>query len=418
MPRLIHKAPKYSKHKASGQAVVTLDGRDFYLGPHGSKVSKAEYDRLTSEWLANGRRLAPADDLRVSELILAFWKHAQTYYTSTGHGGELGSFKLALGHVRRLYGHTPAVEFGPKALKAVRQSMVTADWCRSYVNRQIGRVRQVFAWAVAEEMVPVGVVAALREVEPLTARRSGVRESKPVKPVPEAHVEAAKEKLAPVIRAMIDLQSVTGMRPGEVCQMRTGDIDTTGAVWTYSPAHHKTEHHGHVRTVYLGKRGQAIVGPYLRPDLTAFIFSPSESEAWHRGRRTAARKTPMSCGNRAGTNVKRRPGRKPSDRFTVDSYRRSIAYACEAAFGMPDELRDAQGDDAAVKKEKAAKRSAWRDDHVWSPNQLRHNFATEIRKTHGLEAAQVLLGHKTLGVTQVYAEKDVAAAMKIMSEVG
>jgi len=53
--------PKYTKHKASGQAVVRINGRDYYLGPHGSKVSVAEYDRLIAEWLANGRRLPSAN---------------------------------------------------------------------------------------------------------------------------------------------------------------------------------------------------------------------------------------------------------------------------------------------------------------------------------------------------------------------
>ena len=41
--------PSYRLHRPSGQAVVTLSGRDFYLGPHGSKISRAEYDRVTAE---------------------------------------------------------------------------------------------------------------------------------------------------------------------------------------------------------------------------------------------------------------------------------------------------------------------------------------------------------------------------------
>jgi len=57
MPAKRIKAPSYRKHKVSGQAVVTLDGRDFYLGPHGTKASHAEYDRLVAEWLANRRQL-------------------------------------------------------------------------------------------------------------------------------------------------------------------------------------------------------------------------------------------------------------------------------------------------------------------------------------------------------------------------
>jgi hypothetical protein len=56
MPRLTGKNPSYRKHKASGQAVVTLSGRDFYLGPWRSAKSKAEHARLIREWHA--RKLA------------------------------------------------------------------------------------------------------------------------------------------------------------------------------------------------------------------------------------------------------------------------------------------------------------------------------------------------------------------------
>jgi integrase len=91
---------------------------------------------------------------------------------------------------------------------------------------------------------------------------------------------------------------------------------------------------------------------------------------------------------------------------------------------MPAELREPQTDDE--KKERAAEnpakrraaRAAWRAEHVWSPGQLRHNAATSLRKQFGLEAAQVILGHRTLTVTQVYAEKNVEAAMKVMAQVG
>jgi hypothetical protein len=58
MPRLTNSNPSYRKHKASGQALVTIGGQDMYLGPHGTKTSKSEYDRLIGEWLANGRRLS------------------------------------------------------------------------------------------------------------------------------------------------------------------------------------------------------------------------------------------------------------------------------------------------------------------------------------------------------------------------
>jgi hypothetical protein len=56
MSRLSNSLPKYRKHRSSGQAVVTLNGRDHYLGPNDTKASKREYDRLIGEWLANDRK--------------------------------------------------------------------------------------------------------------------------------------------------------------------------------------------------------------------------------------------------------------------------------------------------------------------------------------------------------------------------
>jgi integrase len=113
----------------------------------------------------------------------------------------------------------------------------------------------------------------------------------------------------------------------------------------------------------------------------------------------------------------------------VDAYRRAIAYACEKAFEMPAGLRpavlcrqDATEEErtahAKREAEKREQRNAWHAAHSWHPHQLRHNAATRLRKEYGLEAAQVILGHKTLEVTEIYAEKNVAAAMRIMAEVG
>ena len=79
MPRLIHAVPKYQKHRASGQAVVSINGRDHYLGLHGSKASRVEYDRLITEWLASGRSRAfgtPDPVLTIVELLADYLKHA------------------------------------------------------------------------------------------------------------------------------------------------------------------------------------------------------------------------------------------------------------------------------------------------------------------------------------------------------
>jgi hypothetical protein len=57
MLKLIRSIPTYRKHRGTAQAVVSLNGRDFYLGPHNTRASKLEYDRLIGEWLHQGRQI-------------------------------------------------------------------------------------------------------------------------------------------------------------------------------------------------------------------------------------------------------------------------------------------------------------------------------------------------------------------------
>lgn len=440
MPRLVHRTPQYRRHRVSGQAVVTLDGQDIYLGSHGTKASRDEYDRVIGEWLANGRRLAnnAQSDRTVFEVLQAFWTWAQTYYvmpvqnadgspvlTTTGApasqpAGELDNYRMAIRPLKRLYGPTCAAAFGPLALQSVMAEMVKLGWCRNVVNRQAGRVKAVFKWAVAQELIPPSVHQGLLAVSGLRKGKAAARESDPVKPVPEADVAKVLTHVSKQVRAMIELQLVTGMRPGEVVSMRQRDLDTTGPLWVYRPASHKTAHHGHARVIYLGPRAQQILQPYVKPDPAAFLFSPAESEAERHRRQGEERKSDVSPSqaDRARRARRRIRRRAPGKCYDVGAYRRAIARGCEAAFGMPAELKACPGDTLERKKEKASQRAAWREQHAWHPHQLRHNAATRLRKDYGLEAAQVILGHKTLAVTEIYAEKNVAAARKVMAEVG
>jgi hypothetical protein len=72
--------PGYGKHRGgTGKARVVLNGRNVYLGRHGTKESKERYRRLVQDWLARGKQL-PQTNLIVKEVLLAFRKHGLTYY--------------------------------------------------------------------------------------------------------------------------------------------------------------------------------------------------------------------------------------------------------------------------------------------------------------------------------------------------
>lgn len=141
MPRLTQVVPKYRKHRATGQAVVTLAGQDRYLGKYGTNSSRMLYDRLIAEYLASNHNPTPHVEevgVTVVEVLAAFWKHAKGYYTKNGKPTtEQKAFKVIIKDVRQLYGDVPAEEFGPKALKAVRQVWIDRRHKRSHERHYI-----------------------------------------------------------------------------------------------------------------------------------------------------------------------------------------------------------------------------------------------------------------------------------------
>ena len=179
-----HRTPSYRQHKPSGQAVVTLNGRDFYLGVD-SPQSRAEYDRLVAEWLAGCRCLpqskAAPKSRTITEVILAFWDYAEKRYPPSGR--ELANFRYSLQPLRDLYGHTLAQEFGPRALKTVQLSMSELGWCRNVINRRITRIKTMFKWAESEELVPASTLHALQTVSGLRKGMPGVRETTRIAPL-------------------------------------------------------------------------------------------------------------------------------------------------------------------------------------------------------------------------------------------
>lgn len=409
MPKLTDAVPKYRKHKASGQAIVTIAGRDHYLGPWKSKASRLEYDRLIGEWVVNGRpsravAIAGNCDLTVAELILAYWQFAQGYYRRDGKPtGTVDAIKQALRVLRHSYGHTLAHDFGPLALAALRQSLINAGNTRTYINDHMGRIRRVFKWAAAQEMVSVSVYTALTTVAGLRHGRSEAREPEPIGPVSDEVVDSTLPCLSRVVADMVRFQRATGARPAEVCILRPRDVDRSGEVWSFVPSHHKTQHHGRKRVVFIGPKGQAILLPYLLRGAESYCFIPAESEALRKADLRAARKAKVQPSQR--DRSKRDRKREPGDRYCTAAYRRAIHRAC----------------DVADRKAHMADPSIAADQRIvprWSPNRLRHSTATEIRQQFGLEAAATVLGHARADVTQLYAERDMAKAASIMRQIG
>lgn len=409
------KLPSYRLHKATGQGVVVHKGRSYYLGKFGTPDSRVAYDRVIAQIVAERNRNpatpagptppAAVPPLLVSELILRYWKFATGYYVKNGRPtGEHHPLREALRLLRRHCGDRPVTAVGPLVIRELQEAMVrqpvtrmvkvsAADGTMTFeskvirvglsrrtINKQVGRIKRVFRWAVAEQLIDAGVYAALREAPGLKKHRSAAREKPRVRPVTQEHFEAALKHVPAVVAAMARVQWLCGCRPQEVVLMRACDIDRSGEVWEYRPPVYKTEHVNDAddeameRVVFLGPRAQAEMSSLLAAARGGCLFRPGRPPR------------PKNTDPGAEPDTK---SPKPRKHYTVAGYRQELQRGCRRA-GVP----------------------------VWSPNQLRHSAATRIRKELGLEKAQVVLGHRELGVTQVYADVDRDAARAAMGRLG
>lgn len=416
MPRLYHRPPKYSLHKGTKQATVSLRGNRVYLGPYGSPESHAKYQELLKQWQAErnkqpqpdptakshekAARVTPAmlrekrrqgSPLTVNELVLVYRRHTHEYYRKNGKvTREAETIDEVIRYLRKHHATTFLGDFGPVALDELRDGMIAdLDWSRKHINKQVGRLIRMFTWAAEKELVEPSIPLALKSLAGLKKGRTKARETAGVSCVDDAIVDATLPHLPEIVGDMVRLQRLTGARPSEVCSLRPCDLDRSDDVWLYVPSEHKTEHHEKNRVIVIGPQAQRVLTPYLLRPAEAFCFSPAESEQRRRAKAAAERRTPLSCGNREGTNRVTSPKRQPKERYTTDSYRRAIHRVCKK-----------------------------HDIERWAPNRLRHTSATEIRKRYGIEAAQVVCGHETAEVTQIYAERNLELAKKVAREVG
>lgn len=357
------KTPKLCLTK-TGVYYVYVNRKKVYLGKCSQNVAEVRYRNFIAKLLTSPDNVPAANitnDASVTELAAAFMVAHKSYYAKThNQDKQLERFKTALSFPIALYPETPVNEFGPAKLVACRAAMVDSGrFCRAYINALVVCLRHVFQWGVENELVKPEILYGLRAVSPLKRGRTAVRESDAVTVVPPEVVDKTLPFLPPVVAAIVTVQRFSGMRPSEVLNMRVRDLTPWESGFKYELENDKTSYKRNIsdkRVVYLGSKAAEACKPFLLNKAPdSFVFIAS------------------------GENTPYKP----------TSYGRAISRAAKRA-GVSH----------------------------WSPYQLRHLFATEIRARFGLEAAQVALGHKFADVTQIYAERDEGLARTIARALG
>jgi len=327
----------------------------------------AAFDRWKNEvWKPEAERDGQPAPYSVADLCRDYLDVAERIYVKDGlPTSEISIVRAAVGRLAKAHGAVPADEFHGPMLAQFRETLAVAKDGKKRLTAEtaahyFGVILRMFRWARGQGHISRVTLADLVEVDGPAVARTEVRAKDPIRPVEWDAVEATVKKLPKVVGDMVLLQWHTGMRPGEVRRVRPIDIDRGRGVWVYTPHTHKTEHKGKSRRIAIGPEGQKVLAPYLTGrKLDAYCFKP---DAWG--------------GNRY-------------DLFGMNQYAMYIRRAC-------------------VKAEVGH----------WHPNQLRHSWATRVAEEFGIEHAADGLGHASVNMAMVYAERSLKRAMEVASKVG
>ena len=107
------------------------------------------YHRLIAEFLSAQRTPTQTIDaeapITMTDLIARYWRFAKSYYVKDNKPtSEVSLINMALGFARRLYERTPACEFSPMKLKAVRDVMIAHEITRNV--KATDKMTKVVTW--------------------------------------------------------------------------------------------------------------------------------------------------------------------------------------------------------------------------------------------------------------------------------
>ena len=396
--------PPLLRHR-DGRGFSIINGRQIQFGMYDDPETKRKHAEFQQQWLLDHQESAikasqpppiPRRGATINSLAAAYIAHCEVHYRRAD-----GAMTDEVRHNRILwlafaeqYGDIVANHFTRDRLQEFRERLIdrgittdvddstnkpkwrgkvySAPRARKTVNKYIGRIVRGFKWAELQGIVSESTLAALERLPDLAKNRSRARETHDVTPVPLRDLVRVTNNIIPpapnthipnrypagVIRAMARLQYYIGCRPGELCDMTLDEISTEGIArwqgqtvrapnnWVFQPDQHKNESRGIFVAYVIGPRARRILEPWLRLARRRAAALPRGSQA--------PRIWPV----------------------TYWTYAERIRTTCER-LGVP----------------------------VWSPNRLRHNYATRFGVAFDVMSASHALGHQSLQTTLGYFER-------------
>ena len=346
----------------------------------------------------------PSEVITVGELLGKYIAYVKKTTRPTRTNREHADLQFTK-RVQRFLEHYhswPVADFGPDELLEVQNALVKYQYVRGKkkkrytrrgVNDVIKWIRKIWKWGMGRQLITPEQVQGLEEVKPLRMGDTQAPDNHKRVRITDEEFWKVVNAVSGVVGDMLQLIWYTAMRPYEVCDMRPFDILCDDPdCWLYIPGRdqtpvgkHKTTRFERAKVIPLTQKCQEILKLRIKNfNSKEYIFNPKEALQEFFEKKSANRKTPLNHGNRPGTNRKRHPMIKPSEKYDHHALRNACKRGCIRA-GV----------------------------EVFVPYDLRRTKATGTRSILGKEAAKVLLGHTKTDTTDIYLLEEVQEAMKV-----
>jgi integrase len=376
--------PALRRHRTKNSAYVRINGKQRTLGKWGDPKTEERYRKLIAHLVHESPAVvvdSSSSPRSVAALSECYLRYAdRTFRTNGSPSVHLQKITYVLLTLIEAYGDLPLHEFGPRKLAALRLQWEEAELGLSTIKKYIGIILRMFSWAVGQEFAAAEQLVALRAIPPLRVGHTKAKAPKQRSAVNRSALRKSRRRMNTVVRVLVDVQLLTGCRPGELLRLKWGDIARHLGEWRHAPEEHKTRWAGKTRAIYFGPSASAMLKFVLPPDETfdtvpddLYVFSPKMAELVR--------------------TTKRRGNGRVGETYTQSTYYEAVQWACRQA-QVPS----------------------------WTPYQLRHSAGERITRRYGINGAQAVLGHSSSAMTKRYVSPsqriEEKTAAKIMSEIG
>ena len=413
MSKKTKKIPKLCRHKGLQKGYVRQGGskgkpvyfKGKYTDDGPDKELEANYKHWVSQFKA--KRDMPNGCGTIAALIEVYARHllAKAERKEGSEEDKTKAREEAKSNIRRqmevfqnqLSEHPASL--GVEQFNTIRQYWIdTRDLTTTTLKRYFSDVRGMVLYGVSRGYMPVDCKTAIDSLPNITVDEYPTLKEPTVRDAANLDdVRATLPHLNRMHRIMVCTIMATGMRPGEMCNLRWSEIDRSEDLWKYVPSSHKTKKKGKARILYFRPELQSMLSEWQksRPlPQNDFLFTARESYIIGRSRQLG-KNTTMQTLLEMSTKF-------PEIGLRTRVLRQAVDRACLKA-GIPK----------------------------WTPYQTRHWYAYHKLSVFAklfaggqnadqamLEGVASLLGHATTRTTRRYtgANNALAAALTVKGD--